>query len=65
MPNAEVKIPELSLMTRWAAYLEWEREDYEETVEAPQAGYEDVRAGRTKPAAEFLRDLRVKHDFPG
>ena len=37
-PNAEVKIPELSLMTRWAAYLEWEREDYAFAAAARRVG---------------------------
>ena len=47
-----------------AAYLEWEREDYEETVNAVREGYEDLKAGRTKPAVEFLEELRVKHALP-
>ena len=47
-----------------AEYLEWERKDYEESVEAIRRGYEDVKAGRTRPAAEFLEELREKHGFP-
>jgi predicted transcriptional regulator len=47
-----------------ATYLEWERQDYDEAVEGIRRGYEDVKAGRTRPAAEFLEELRVKHDFP-
>jgi hypothetical protein len=47
-----------------AAYLEWERTDYQETVEGIRRGYEDVKAGRTRPAAEFLEELREKHGFP-
>jgi predicted transcriptional regulator len=44
--------------------LEWERRDYNETVEAVLEGYEDVKAGRTQPADEFLEELRVKHGLP-
>ncbi len=47
-----------------AEYLEWERRDYEESVAAVRRGYEDVKAGRTRPAAEFLEELREKHGFP-
>ncbi|HEV2380293.1 MAG TPA: hypothetical protein VG206_10915 [Terriglobia bacterium] len=47
-----------------ANYLEWERQDYQEAVEGIRRGYEDVKAGRTRPAAEFLEELRVKHGFP-
>jgi predicted transcriptional regulator len=46
-----------------AAYLEWERQDYEKSVAAIRRGHEDVRAGRTRPAAEFLEELREKHGF--
>jgi len=44
--------------------LEWEQRDYNETVEAVLEGYEDVKAGRTQPADEFLEELRVKHGLP-
>ena len=47
-----------------ADYLEWERQDYEESVAAVNRGYEDMKAGRTKPASEFLDDLCEKHGFP-
>jgi predicted transcriptional regulator len=47
-----------------ATYLEWERQDYEESVQAIRRGYEDVKAGRTRPTAEFLEELREKHGFP-
>ena len=47
-----------------ANYLEWERQDFEEAVEGIHQGYEDMKAGRTRPAAEFLADMRRKHDFP-
>lgn len=47
-----------------ANYLEWERQDNQEAVEGIRRGYEDVKAGRTRPASEFLEELRVKHGFP-
>jgi predicted transcriptional regulator len=47
-----------------ATNLEWERQDFAEAVEGIRDGYEDVRAGRTRPATEFLADLRRKHDLP-
>jgi predicted transcriptional regulator len=47
-----------------AEYLEWERQDYAESVSAIHRGSEDVKAGRTRPAAEFLEELREKHGFP-
>jgi hypothetical protein len=47
-----------------AEYLDWERQDYNETVDAVLEAYEDVKAGRTQPADEFLEELRVKHGLP-
>jgi predicted transcriptional regulator len=47
-----------------AAYLEWERQDFEEAVQGIHKGQEDVAAGRTRPAAESLSELRRKHDIP-
>ena len=47
-----------------AAYLEWERQDFEEATDGIRRGYEDVRAGRTRPATEFLSAMRRKHDIP-
>lgn len=47
-----------------ATYLEWERQDYRESGQAIHRGYEDVKAGRTRPAAEFFEELREKHGFP-
>lgn len=44
-----------------AAYLEWERLEQEETVAGIRRGYEDVTAGRTRPAQEFLDELRHRH----
>lgn len=47
-----------------ADYLEWERQDYQETVEAVRQGYEDVKAGRSEPAEQFLDDFARKHGLP-
>lgn len=48
-----------------AAALEWERQDYQEAVEGIRRGAEDVKGGRTRPAAEFLAEVRRKYGFPG
>ena len=47
-----------------AAYFEWERQDYEEAVEGIRQGYEDVKAGRTEPAEQFLDEFARKHGLP-
>ena len=47
-----------------AAYLEWERQDFTEAAEGIRRGHEDVNGGKTRPAGEFLADLRRKHDIP-
>lgn len=47
-----------------ADYLEWERQDYQEAVEAVRQGLEDVKAGRTKPAEQFLDAFARKHGLP-
>jgi predicted transcriptional regulator len=47
------------------AYLGWERTDYQETVKGIRQGYEDVKAGRTRPAAEFLTEMRRKYGISG
>ena len=44
-------------------YLDWERQDFAEAVEGIRQGYEDVKAGRTRPATEFLAGLRRKRDL--
>lgn len=56
--------PAAALDEALGAYLEWERQEFEETVEGIRRGHEDVRAGRTRPAAEFLSEMRRKHDIP-
>jgi len=48
-----------------AAYLEWERQDFEQAVQGIRRGMEDVQAGRTRPAADFISDMRRKHGIPG
>jgi hypothetical protein len=47
-----------------ADYLEWERRDYQEEVEGIRQGYEDVKAGRTRPADQFLDEFARKHGLP-
>ena len=57
--------PATALDDALATYLEWERQDFAEAVEGIRQGYEDVRAGRTSPAPEFLADLgrtQLRHD---
>jgi hypothetical protein len=44
--------------------LEWERQDFAEAVEGVRRGYEDAKAGNTRPASEFLAEMRRKHDLP-
>jgi len=46
------------------AYLEWEAQDSEEAAVAIRKGHEDVNAGRTRAASEFLAEIRRKHDLP-
>lgn len=48
-----------------AAYLEWERTDYQEALKGVRRGYEDVKAGRTRPASEFLSEMRRKYGISG
>jgi predicted transcriptional regulator len=45
-------------------YLEWESQDYQETLEGVRKGLEDVKAGRAVPADEFLREFAQKHGLP-
>jgi predicted transcriptional regulator len=56
--------PAAALDDALATYLEWERQDFAEAAVGINHGYEDVETGRTRPAAEFLADLRRKHDLP-
>jgi len=44
--------------------LERDQREFERSVSAIRQGYKDVKAGRTRPAAEFLEEVRAKHDFP-
>jgi predicted transcriptional regulator len=47
-----------------ADFLEQEQLEFQQSVEAIQRGYNDVLAGRTRPAAEVFEELRVKHGLP-
>lgn len=57
--------PAVALDHVLAAALEWENQDYQEAVEGIRRGVEDVNAGRTRPAAEFIVEVRRKYGFPG
>jgi hypothetical protein len=48
-----------------AAYLAWQAHDSEEAVEGIRRGYEDLKAGRTRPAADFFAEMSRKRGFPG
>jgi len=56
--------PAAALDEALATYLDGERQDFHEAVEGIRKGYEDVTAGRARPAAEFLSQVRRKHDLP-
>jgi len=58
------KDPAEALDEALAAYFDSEQRDFEEAVAGIQRGLEDVRAGRHRPAQEFLEVFRMKHDFP-
>ena len=55
------KTPTDALDEALGSYLEWERQDFEDAVQGIQQGYNDVKAGRTRPADQFLSDMRQKH----
>lgn len=55
--------PAAALDDALATYLEWERQDFAETAEGIRRGHEDVKAGNTRPAAEFLADMLRNHDI--
>jgi hypothetical protein len=55
------KDPAAALDEALAAYLEWERQDFEAAVEGIRVGHQDVTAERTRPAAEFLSAMRQKY----
>lgn len=48
-----------------ADYFGREEQDYKASVEAIRQGYQDMKAGRTKPAEEIHQALRRKYGFPG
>jgi predicted transcriptional regulator len=47
-----------------AEYLDWEHQDYAEALEGVREGLADVKAGRSRPAGEFLDDFARNHDLP-
>jgi predicted transcriptional regulator len=56
--------PAAALDEALAAYLDWERQDFEQAVQGICRGYEDVKAGRTRAAIEFLAAMRGKLGIP-
>ena len=56
--------PAAALDEALAAYLSWEKQDFAEAVDSVGRGYEDLRAGRSRPAAKFLDGLRRKNGIP-
>ena len=56
--------PATALDDALAAYLEWDRQDFEGAVEGIRMGYADVKAGITRPASELLAGLRKRYDIP-
>ena len=54
------KTPADALDEALAEYLEWERQDYQQAADAVRQGVEDVKAGRTKTADEFLDSVARK-----
>ena len=55
------KTPSDALDEALAAYLERERQDFDEAVRGIGRGHDDVKAGRTRPTEQFLSDARRKH----
>ena len=53
--------PAAALDDELAAFLEWERQDYEKAVTGIRQGYEDLKAGRTRHIDEVFEELREKH----
>ncbi len=53
--------PAAALDDALAAYLEWDRQDYQDAVEGIRRGYADFQAGRTQPVEEVFEELRLKH----
>jgi hypothetical protein len=43
-----------------ASYIAWQERYFSEAVEGVRRGYADVKAGRTRPAAEFFAEVRRK-----
>lgn len=64
MPSGAAKILPWPLMRFWQHTWSGSGTTSQRAVEGIARGYEDVKAGRTKSAAEMLNDLRLKHDLP-
>jgi hypothetical protein len=55
--------PATALSELVADALTWERQYYRESVEGIRKGYESMKASGTRPASEFMNELRAKHGF--
>ncbi len=60
--NAALEVGELDAAP--ADYFSSERRDFEKSLQALRRSFDDLKAGRTRPACEFLEELREKHGFP-
>ena len=56
--------PAATLDDALAVYLEGEQQEFADAVAGIERGYADIKAGLTRPAKDFLDELRRKHDFP-
>jgi hypothetical protein len=57
--------PATALDDALGAYLEWERQDFDEAVEGIRRGHEDVKTRRTRPAADLLSAMPRKYGILG
>jgi hypothetical protein len=58
------RAPRTPPTTSWPDYIEWDRQDCQDAVEGIRQGLEEVKAGRTKPAHQFLEEFARAHELP-
>jgi len=56
--------PAVALDDVLAAALEWEQQDYQESVEGIRQGYAEFKAGQARAVEESFAELREKHGLP-
>jgi len=44
-----------------AQYLEWQKQDSQESIQGIQQGYEDMKSGRTRSVDSFVYHVRRRH----